>query len=263
MNTDIEVLVIDDGSSIHHDENKLKCFEHGFKYSVNSVTIGRVGTRILLAKDSKNKHLLFLDADMLPKSTSFLETYVKCLLSSEDAVFGGYAYESYEKSNALLRNKYGKKREEKKALLRNKKPYLNIFSGNMLIKKSVFLRTNILNKNKYGLDLLFAAQLEKLDIIPLHIDNETLHRGIESNAIFLNKTKQAVKTLHDLHQNNLVSEKTSQLIKAFLWLKKLYLLNAFKIVANIFIASTEKFLLKNKAPLFLLDFYKLYHFVKC
>lgn len=258
-----EVLCFDDGSTLEIVENqKINSLTNSTFKKFDS-NIGRTAIRNLMAQKASFEYLLFLDADMFPKSADFLKNYVAELHISKDsqAVFGGCAYNSLNQKRDLLRFRYGQKREEQPAILRNKKPYKNIYSGNVLIHKPLFIATNTILKSRYGLDLFFSSQLHRIKCIPKHIDNEVYHNGLESNAAFLKKSKEGVKTIWWLYKNNHISEEQSQLIVAHRWLKKWKVVKLFRVLGSVFIDPVERLLKKNKAPLVFFDFYRLYYYV--
>jgi hypothetical protein len=258
-----EILCFDDGSTLEIVENqKINSLTNSTFKKFDS-NIGRTAIRNLMAQKASFEYLLFLDADMFPKSADFLKNYVAELHITKDsqAVFGGCAYNSLNQKRDLLRFRYGQKREEQPAILRNKKPFKNIYSGNVLIHKPLFIATNTILKSRYGLDLFFSSQLQRMKCIPKHIDNEVYHNGLESNAAFLKKSKEGVKTIWWLYKNNHISEEQSQLIVAHRWLKKWKVVKLFRVLGSDFINPVERLLKKNKAPLVFFDFYRLYYYV--
>lgn len=260
LDVEYEVIVADDHSKKHHNLNEATCNKIGFTYLKSKKNIGRVATRIKLAKKSKYKYLLFIDADMIPRSESFLKKYQECIFSRNKVTFGGYAYGQNESKKHLLRYKYGVKREEIESRFRVKKPFKHIYSGNVLIAKEFFFKTNHIDKNRYGLDYAFSVSLKKLGVIPVHIDNETYHMGIESNIAFLEKTKEGSKTMFWLYKTNQVSEYDNKLIYTYKKIERWYLLGFFKFMGGWLINPVERRLAKNKAPMFFFDFYRLYYF---
>jgi glycosyltransferase involved in cell wall biosynthesis len=256
----IEIIVFDDGSTLHQISNKTVCRSMGFVHIENKENLGRVASRKKLAEMSKYQYLLFIDADMIPKNETFLMKYHDFALTKAQVVFGGYAYEKEGGNKHLLRHKYGIKREEKNAVIRTKRPFKNIYSGNVLIKKELFLKTNKVKNNRYGLDCVFSASLKNLKIIPIHIDNETYHNGIESNTEFLKKAREGAKTIAWLYKNNEITYRDNGLVYVFNLIEKTGLVGLFKLIGRITIKPIENLLSKNKAPLFLFDLYRLYHF---
>ncbi len=260
LDKDYEVIVLDDCSNLYQNLIEKKCTENNFTYFRNDQNLGRVATRVKLAKKSKYTYLLFIDADMIPKRKSFLKKYQDFIFSKDKVIFGGYAYKQSENKAHFLRSNYGKKREEKKAKIRSKSPYKHIYSGNVLIEKKLFLETNHIDQNRYGLDYSFSISLKKLKIKPVHIDNETYHMGIERNVEFLEKSKEGVKTMFWMYKNNLMTEHDNNLVYTYKTIERWHLLGLFKKIGRLIIKPVERLLAKNKAPLFFFDFYRLYFF---
>jgi glycosyltransferase involved in cell wall biosynthesis len=260
LDKDYEVIVLDDCSNLYQNLIEKKCTDNNFTYFRNDQNLGRVATRVKLAKKSKYTYLLFIDADMIPKRKSFLKKYQDFIFSKDKVIFGGYAYKQSENKAHFLRSNYGKKREEKKAKIRSKSPYKHIYSGNVLIEKKLFLETNHIDQNRYGLDYSFSISLKKLKIKPVHIDNETYHMGIERNVEFLEKSKEGVKTMFWMYKNNLMTEHDNNLVYTYKTIERWHLLGLFKKIGRLIIKPVERLLAKNKAPLFFFDFYRLYFF---
>ncbi len=260
LDKDYEVIVLDDCSNLYQNLIEKKCTDNNFTYFRNDQNLGRVATRVKLAKKSKYTYLLFIDADMIPKRKSFLKKYQDFIFSKDKVIFGGYAYKQSENKAHFLRSNYGKKREEKKAKIRSKSPYKHIYSGNVLIEKKLFLETNHIDQNRYGLDHSFSISLKKLKIKPVHIDNETYHMGIERNVEFLEKSKEGVKTMFWMYKNNLMTEHDNNLVYTYKTIERWHLLGLFKKIGRLIIKPVERLLAKNKAPLFFFDFYRLYFF---
>lgn len=258
-----EIICFDDGSDVNFEQNNAINTIDNATFKKLPANIGRTATRNQLAKESAYDWLLFVDADMLPKNKDFILKYYNCILSKPPSkvVFGGCSYSQNHALKNSLRFFYGIKREEKSADIRSKNPYKNVLSGNMLIQKSLFIKLNELDHNRYGLDPFFSGQLEKDGILPLHIDNEMYHLGLEANNVFLRKSKESALTVRWLYENNLISQQQSQLIVVHEWLIKMKLISLFRFAGSVLISPIEMLLSKNKAPLFLLDFYRLYFYL--
>src|SRR5690625_2624895 len=119
----------------------------------------RTVIRYFLAVKAKFATLLFLDADVLPKDSSFLIRFLEHH-NKADLIFGGIVYtEEKPENNKILRWKYGKHREAKSVEIRIKNPYISIISGAIFIQKDLFLSNNKEMKNIYGLDSVFVENL--------------------------------------------------------------------------------------------------------
>ncbi|MEO5788697.1 glycosyltransferase family 2 protein, partial [Gelidibacter sp.] len=193
---------------------------------------GRTKTRQLLYEKSVFNWLLYLDADVLPKSQEFIQNYLNLTSKGYDAVYGGCAYGNIPpKESMLLRWKYGRAKEEVDANIRNQKPYKIVVSGNFMIKRSVFslINSKIVDSG-YGFDMYFGALLKANQIKVFHINNEVYHLGVESSTQFLSKTKEAVNTLLNLYQNGKITSHDNSLLHLFISLKKSKLCGLFSTI---------------------------------
>ena len=261
LNNKIEVLVADDGSTVHHEKNEKKSNDFGFRYIKMKENFGRVLTRIRLAKQSRNSFILFIDSDMTPANPHFIKNYLDNIAAHPNvqAFFGGYSYENTI-VNKNLRYIYGKNREQKKANYRTKIPYKFIFSGNMLISKKLFVKSSKIFDDVYGLDLLLGSSLKKSNIPILHIDNETTHHGIDDNNLFLSKTKSSSASLRNYYEANIIGADQNNLIYVFEKLRK-YRLNFIFCNSFLPIGKCLHYILKLYGkPLILFDWYRLYYF---
>ena len=261
INNEIEVLVADDGSTIHQKSNEKKCNKLGFIFIRMEGNCGRVSTRIQLAKESQYPYLLFIDADMIPANSNYIKTYLNSINAypKVQAFFGGYSYD-YATFDKNLRYYYGKWREQKAANFRNKNPYKLIFSGNMAISKNLFEQTSKVSDNVYGLDLLLGASLKKSNIPILHIDNETQHHGIDDNKLFLSKIKSSSASLRKFYEDNIIKADQNNLIYVFERLKK-YRLHFIFCNSFLPIGKCLHYILNRYGkPLIFFDWYRLYYF---
>lgn len=256
-----EIIVLDDGSSdlITIEENsKINVIEHCC-FEKNKENQGRTKTRTLLAQRAKYNWLLFLDADVIPVSEKFIQNYVSHINENDKVIFGGYKYENetVEKTKTL-RYKYGKIREEKRAQLRNQKPYSYVFSGNLLIDKDIFLKYNYTSdENIYGLDIYFGYQLYYNSIKVKHIDNEIYHLGIETNTVFFDKSIQSLKKRIELLANEPKIEEVNSLIRTYNFVKKYHFKNVIGFVFKLFEPILKKAIMSKNPSLFCFDLYRL------
>ena len=260
-NIPFEILCYDDGSTLEVEQNqKINSLRHCSHESFKK-NIGRVALRNKLAEAARFEWLLFLDSDVFPRKNNFISLYIdKISNTSKKIIFGGICYEE-SNSNQNLRHYYGTHREQKKTFLKKNSSLQFIVSANMVIDKNVFLSTNTVLENKYGMDCVMSAEIDKQNIDFIHISNEVYHLGLESNEIFLKKSKESAFTIRWLYENNLITEKQSQLIVAHKWLKKWRVVKLFSLFGSVVEGSVERLLEKNKVPLVFFDFFRLYHYV--
>lgn len=257
-----EILVLDDCSTNQETviaNQKITAFPNCFFFQ-NETNLGRTATRQALAEKANYDWLLFMDADVLPKNNEFIKNF-DIENQSADVVFGGIAYENKKpEKEKMLRWKYGKAREAKPVSERIKMPYLSIISQCFLIQKRIFLKANDFHKNMYGVDVLFAQNLENMQVNVLHIDNPIVHLGLESSASFIEKTKKGLESLYHFEIENKIPEDYRPIQKAYQSLNKNGALKLFIRVVAFFEKSIYKNLTSSSPSLFLFDLYRLYYY---
>ena len=256
-NVSFEIIVLEDGSTHNLNSNNSLSNTTIIK---NKNNIGRVKARQALSSKAKYNWLLFLDADVLPKTEQFIANYCNAIKLDFDALFGGFAYHKTKPEDAfVLRWKYGSKKEEVPAATRNLTPYKVIISANYLIKKEVFnfINLKIKDNKSYGFDNYFAALLQDNNVKVLHIDNEVYHLGIEENNLSLKKQEQAALTLLHFYKTENINNHSNDLLLLFSKLNRYKLVWLFSLFFNIFKSSMKKNLLSNAPSIIVLQIYKI------
>ncbi|ALJ00295.1 glycosyltransferase family 2 protein [Rufibacter tibetensis] len=253
-----EVRVYDDGSDQNTlDQNQpLQSFSK-VVYVKLPLNIGRSQIRYKLAQEAQYQHLLFLDNDVLPVHSNFLQRYLS--QAKEGVVVGGIFYKKERPlPGTELRWVYGKAREEAPAHHRQKAPYERVFSSNLLVPRSVFLEHFPQNEIfGYGHeDTLFAWRLKQKSIPVLHINNPVWHLGQEPNEVYLLKTQQAIHNLVLLHKKYQVGEE-SKLFKAYRKVKNWKLDTLLHENRQWLFPLLKRNLVSKKPSLRLFDFYRL------
>ncbi|MHA7941660.1 glycosyltransferase family 2 protein [Formosa sp. 3Alg 14/1] len=255
-----EIICLDDASANEFvlANSKIETLE--FTSLIKSTTNnGRTKTRQLLSQASKYDWLLFLDADTMPVSETFISQYLTAITEEYEAVFGGFSYHKKKPSSAyILRWEYGRKKEEINASIRNTNPYKIIISANFLIKKSIFETLNSLVKHKvYGLDNYFGALLKNHNVKVLHINNPVYHLGLEKNEVYLNKLKSAAHTLLLLVKQDKMKTHNNDLLSLFMFLKKTKLSFVLSKFYRAFNKQMEMNLCGNTPSIKILQFYRI------
>ena len=259
LNEAIEIIVFDDHSELHVEENIKVTEKFNIKYQYLEQNIGRSKIRNLLAKYANFEFLLFLDGDVLPKSKLFLKNYISEITSDTEVIYGGRQHEFSEKDKDKLRWKYGVHKEDKKVQDRQQKPYISVITNNLCIKKSVFSSIKFEESlNTYGHeDTLFAFALKAKQTKVKHIENPVIHKDIDSNAVFLEKTEMALKNLKNIYLSKQISADEIQLLKAYEKLISWKIKNIFTKFFIIFESKIKKRLISDQNNLFLFNIYKL------
>ncbi|TDY14231.1 glycosyltransferase family 2 protein [Meridianimaribacter flavus] len=260
VNVAFEIICIDDASKESYTKKNLQI--NNLPYTnliVSEVNNGRVKTRQLLSSKAKFEWLLFLDADVLPKSDDFISKYLEFLNKEYKAIYGGFAYyKTTPEPQFMLRWKYGKKHEEVDAQIRNRTPYKVIISANFLITKTCFNHIHLKIKDEgYGFDNYFGALLKENNISVYHINNEVYHLGIEKSDTYLTKKELAAETLLKLDQENKNIKHDNNLLALFLNLKRFYLHYIFALFFKLFKKIMRQNLLSNNPSITLLQTYRI------
>jgi glycosyltransferase involved in cell wall biosynthesis len=216
-----EILAQDDASN----EVTFEAFKSAidltfFSWERNLINLGRSGNRNQLAAKAKYDVMLFIDGDSMVKNPGFIKAY----LDNRDHqfVYGGTDYPAKQpmEKNYYLHWKYATSYEALSVSQRFNNPYNSFHSNNFLIQKATFQKSpfdeSIL---KYGYeDHLFAHNFRLLEVPIFHISNPVFHNGLETNLVFLEKTKNAVENLSELYHNGKIND--GGLIKKYEQLKK-------------------------------------------
>ena len=238
-----EIRVYDDGSEESVKLKNCKIADlPGVIYKEMESNLGRSAIRNKMGFESKFKYLLFIDADSMPVSEDYLENFVECVKPNR-IICGGTAYKSEKPAepDKYLRWFYGTNREAISAEIRNSKKGFIITSNNFLIEKEVFEKIHFREEiRNYGHeDTLLGYDLFSSGIEIFHIDNPVEHTGLEDSAVFIEKTKTALKSLHQITRQILPGDKV--------FVKQVHFLNKYQ--------SITKYL---PAP-FLRMFYRFFH----
>ena len=222
---DFEIIVMEDGkTSLTHTNGSIGKLSH-CQHMILEQNIGRSAIRNKLASTAKYDHLLFMDCDAQVCKPNYINTYLK-FCKEECVVIGGTAYDPDETNpDYSLRLKYGRKREAISAIKRGSNRQIQNFATfNFLISKSLFAQVQFDETIKgYGHeDTLFGHQLHELGIRFTHIDNPLIHIGLDSNRVFLQKTKEGTLNLLKIYQTGRYPflQTESKLLNSYLKIKK-------------------------------------------
>ena len=201
-----EIIVADDASTdseCRRQNYSIDTLPHCFCLKLTE-NVGRSRIRNLLASEAKGEWLLFLDCDGMPVDGLFLTRYVQTVADAgmdTHVVCGGIVHPDHLPSPSVsLRYKYEKQAEpHNSAFQRSLRPYASFRTFNFMIRREVFLRIQFDESfHHYGYeDVLFGLHLQQKGLTIRHIDNPLENKDIESNDIFLQKTEEALRTLHE------------------------------------------------------------------
>ncbi|MDR1878368.1 MAG: glycosyltransferase, partial [Bacteroidales bacterium] len=194
-----EILLLDDNSdnTCKRENIVLRNLPNTILFELPTKA-GRAIARNYLAGQAQYDYLLFLDCDSEPIDNRFIARYLPYCKDKNKVVCGGTAYKQQKpNANSCLRWKYGMSCETKSAKQRSKVPHSQFSTFNFLIAKELFLsiRFNELLRNYGHEDTLFGIELQKRGYSITHIDNPLYHTGVDTNEVYLEKTRQGVENL--------------------------------------------------------------------
>lgn len=197
---DVEMVCIDDGSSQEYIERNRPVADFG-QYIVLGKNVGRARVRNLFLQYAKGEFLLFLDDDcVVPEG--FIARYTEAIRNNPDVVVSGRVYDKrFDDREHRLRYKYGQRVECRSAEERGREPYRSFMTNNFLIRRSVMDNIRFDESlTGYGHeDTLFGYRLKQNGVRIMHIDNPVTNADVETNAVFLSKSVEAVESLSQIY----------------------------------------------------------------
>ena len=196
LDLDYEIIVADDGStdpSTRAANRAINALPH-CRYVERQQNAGRAAIRNFLATQAQYEWLLFIDSDMVVCRDDFLQQYAKT--DDADVVDGGVVIGQVLPGN--LRSMYEKAAEhEHTADQRQQSPYHDFHTANFMIRRELMLTYPFDQRFRhYGYeDVLLGKELAAHQIPIRHIDNPLSFEVFESNADFISKTEEGLRTL--------------------------------------------------------------------
>lgn len=263
-----EIILADDCSdnSEYRERNASLAQLNNVQYIQNQENMGRAKIRNRLADAAQYPYLLFIDCDATVQHQDYIQKYIEAIEKMQQeplfVINGGIAYQAEKPdSQYFLRWYYGKKREEESADKRAAHPYHHFTPFNVVITKSLFQCINFDEKlTTYGHeDTLFGCQLKEQNIPYLHIDNQLIHKGLDTNEVFLKKIRTSIDNLAKLCDNQNIHDhllKENKLLKTYRLCRISGLRIFLRMIFKKYQAKMEQRLC-GEPSMFLLDLYKL------
>ena len=195
-----EIIVADDGSTDTANINAnraINTLPH-CRYVERTENVGRAAIRNFLASQAAYSRLLFIDSDMMVCRDDYLQRYADCDNCQADCIlYGGVTIGPLIPGN--LRSMYEKAVEhEHTPERRQQSPYGDFHTANFMVPRQLMLQHPFDQRfHHYGYeDVLFGKQMEQHAIPIVHIDNPLSFEIFETNADFVSKTAEGLRTLH-------------------------------------------------------------------
>ena len=195
-----EIIVADDGStdSACVEANRaINALPH-CRYVERTENVGRAAIRNFLATQAVHPWLLFIDSDMMVCRNDFLQRYANSdNIQADSILYGGVTIGQLIPGN--LRSMYEKASEhEHTPERRQQSPYHDFHTANFMVPRQLMLQYPFDQRFRhYGYeDVLFGKQMKQHAIPIIHIDNPLSFEVFETNADFVSKTEEGLRTLH-------------------------------------------------------------------
>jgi glycosyltransferase involved in cell wall biosynthesis len=139
-----EIVALDDGSGDDALARQVIAAVDGLSLPARFVRLaaneGRASGRNRLAAEARGRHLLFLDADMLPDSADFLGRWLALIDAEDPAVaFGGFSLDQTPRTRIHAVHRALSLRSDCMPVgERRKAPEKYVFTSNLLIRRDVF-----------------------------------------------------------------------------------------------------------------------------
>ena len=210
---------------------------------------------------SSGEWVLFMDCDTKVNSTHFLKDYLDATVQHPaDAYCGGMRNTEKCPEGCELRWTYETTIAQKWTVdFRREHPYEVSTTQNFMISREAFAQTGFPEEiTKYGYeDIVLLMRLERKGKTIWHIDNSLIHLDIDTNGKFLEKTRQALRTLHELPPE---MRPQTRMLKAYFRLKSWHLHRIFGLLHRLLHPITYRILCSRIVSLRLFQLYKLGYF---
>ncbi|MBR1666911.1 MAG: glycosyltransferase family 2 protein [Bacteroidaceae bacterium] len=254
LNMPYEILVAEDGSRSQVDiiaNHKIEELSH-CRHIVRKENVGRAAIRNFLINEAKGDWLLMMDADGKVVREDFLEKYLAAG-KEHDVVCGGIKTpDIWHNPDSLLRWRYEKAYEQKHGYISQQ-----FRSFCFLLTKKVTEQVRFDERYlHYGYeDVQFGKDLEAAGFQVFGIDNPLENNDIETNAVFLQKTEEAIRSAHHFNKDigdNVSLARTYNKYKRWGW--------AFRLFFTFFQKPMRHHLLSKNPSLFWFSVYKLCYY---
>lgn len=261
LKIEFEIICLNDNSTSKNPFSDLS----NYRWEENAENLGRSATRNKLVSLAKYSRLLFIDADMLAGSNSFLRDYWNNH-NIAPVICGGIIYSEIKPDrNQVLRWNYGRAKEVKTLVERKDSPYNSFMTGVFMVDKQTLLEHSFDEEVKqYGHeDTLLGKRFCEVGVEIVHIENPAFHMGLEGNKEFIDKSKQGVQSLFELYSQKKLSKKYSAVIRLYEKLDKTGLLGVSVLIIRLMEKLFYSKLITKGRAIWLFQLLKLKWFVEC
>ena len=232
------------------------------RYEEMDNNLGRAAIRNRFLQYVAGDYLLFLDCDAEISKEDFVQCYIDEIQKGRLVVCGSHRYVCSADIDHSLKYRYGCSHEVRNAALRMKDPNRSFMTGNFLISREILSQNRFDERlKKYGHeDTLMGFRLSQQHCSVWHIDNPIDLRDIDSNEMFVQKTRESVSNLADIygwvdHPNDFAAQ--VRLLSFYKRLKIWHLTTVVKTIYSLVEKHVEHRLIKGSGSLNAFNFYKI------
>ncbi|MDB5469577.1 MAG: glycosyl transferase [Caulobacter sp.] len=197
QSADIEIVLLDDGGKdgdlaarVAETVQALPCPARFVRLAAN---VGRAKGRNRLASEARGKHLLFLDADMLPDSETFVADWLAVAGQDAAVAFGGFSFQRTPLDRRFALHRAMALRSDcLPAGQRALNPEKHVFTSNLLVRREVFEAVAFDERfTGWGWeDVEWAMRVARAWPI-LHPDIPASHLGLDTAPALVAKYRQS------------------------------------------------------------------------
>ena len=214
-----EVIVAEDGSkdqvaiiANHKIEELSNC-----RHIIRTENLGRAGIINYLISEAKGEWCIIMDSDARVVTDNFVSIYIENVKDDADLVIGSLVNpDTLPHPDATLRYIYEKAAESYHTVeYRNRHVYERFTTFNFMGRRSVLLEVPFDERcTEYGFeDTLMGVEMRRKGKRVKHIENPLMHLGFDSNEVFLNKTRTALRSLKKIEQDMLPYTRMGKMIR--------------------------------------------------
>jgi glycosyltransferase involved in cell wall biosynthesis len=219
----VEIILIDDASPQAWPVAAIKAGAETLPLSIQliegQVNQGRSAARNCLLRYARADHILFLDADMIPDDSAFLDRWLDLITHNDpDIAFGGFTLQHARSCPKTALHRFVSLRSDcRSAAQRQIDPAQFTTTSNLLVKRSV-LNQIPFDEAFFGWgweDVDWALRASRQFAI-MHVENTATHNGLDDTDALLRKAAQAganYRRLVDKHPNAVQRFRSFQLAK--------------------------------------------------
>jgi glycosyltransferase involved in cell wall biosynthesis len=195
---EIEIILFDDGSQNPEITTKISAFIQASPLACELITLdkneGRARGRNRLTTAARGLYYLFLDADMLPDNSNFLDTWLTAARARPAVVFGGFSLKQCPDDRAFAVHKLMATHSDcLDAATRALTPEKYVFTSNLMVRRDVFETEGFdpdftgwgWEDTEWGMRVAARYSVE-------HIDNTATHMGLDRAETLVRKYEQSV-----------------------------------------------------------------------